>query len=117
MQRILVLAALALAFPAAAVAAPSAGLYGVVTRGPITPVCTVGRPCDAPAAGVVLAFSRPGSLTRRVTTDARGHYRVALRPGVYAVAIARRERLSPARVTVRRGVFARADFELDTGIR
>jgi hypothetical protein len=115
MKPILALVLLALALPGVAVAAPS-GLYGVVTRGPITPVCKVGRPCDAPAAGVVLSFSRAG-IVRRVTTDARGHYRIALAAGTYAVAISRGGRLDPTRVTVRAGGFRHVDFDVDTGIR
>src|SRR5919109_104128 len=37
-------------------------LHGVVRRGPIAPVCVVGQPCDEPAPGVTLLFSRNGDV-------------------------------------------------------
>ncbi|MBA3412336.1 MAG: hypothetical protein H0T09_01470 [Actinobacteria bacterium] len=45
------------------------GLTGVVMRGPITPVCQEGVPCEAPAR-VTLVFSRPGHQAARVRTRA-----------------------------------------------
>lgn len=98
---------------------PRSGLTGVVMRGPITPVCREGVPCEAPAK-VTLVFSRPGHQAARVHTRADGSYRVRLAPGRYAVQTTERafeRRVEPARVTVLRGRFARADFRIDTGIR
>ena len=89
-------------------------------RGPITPVCRVDVPCDAPAAGVVLVFSRFGRVVTRTTTSRSGAYRLALRPGRYGVTTARRtigSGLTPRSVLVPRGRVARVDFKLDTGIR
>lgn len=114
---------LALAIASAGAAAPSvpaSGLRGVVVRGPITPVCVVDEPCEAPAAGIVLRFSRLGVVVARVTTGPAGGYRVRLRPGTYAVATMRRgigSGLTPRFVSVPRGRFARVDFHLDTGIQ
>jgi len=49
-MRTLVAAALAAGLVVAASAsATGSGLYGVVLRGPIQPVCVVGEPCEAPA--------------------------------------------------------------------
>ena len=113
------LASLALAGSATSATTPS-GLRGIVMRGPITPVCTVGVPCDAPASGVVLVFSRSGSVVARTTTNRNGAYRLALRPGRYGVTTARRtigSGLTPRSVFVPRGRVARVDFKLDTGIR
>ena len=115
----IVVAALAVAGSAASTTTPS-GLRGVVLRGPITPVCTVGVPCDAPAVGVVLVFSRSGNVVARITTNRNGAYRLALRPGRYGVTTARRtigSGLTPRSVFVPRGRVARVDFKLDTGIR
>src|SRR5690242_18110908 len=62
------------------------GLTGIVTRGPMTPVCRVDVPSDAPAAGFALVFARPGTgHPVRTRTDAQGRYRVALPAGIYTV--------------------------------
>jgi hypothetical protein len=92
------------------------GLYGLVTRGPITPVCVAGRPCSAPARNVLLRFV-PGRGTAATTrTDATGHYRVPLGAGRYHVS-AGTGRLTPALVRVPLGRFAHVDLSIDTGIR
>src|SRR5947209_19365852 len=80
----------ALAAPEATPLRSSSGLHGVVMRGPTKPVCTNEEPCEEPAAGLVLRFSRAGSVVGRTTTDRAGAYRLALRPGTYAVTATRR---------------------------
>ncbi|MFN2471715.1 MAG: hypothetical protein ABR583_12170 [Gaiellaceae bacterium] len=94
------------------------GLHGVVERGPVTPVCTVGVPCDEPAAHATVLFSRNGT-TVRTRTDAHGRYRVRLRPGRWAV---RKPDwgpggIEPAIVRVPAGRFRPIDLRIDTGIR
>ena len=80
-MRTLVAAALAAGLVVAASAsATGSGLYGVVLRGPIQPVCVVGEPCEAPAQ-VTLVFSRAGIVVARTRSDAKGHFRIALREG------------------------------------
>jgi len=77
-------------------------------------------PCMRPAAGVVLAFSRGGLVRARVTTAADGSYRVALRPGTYAVRVVRPSgvrRLNPSSVHVAAGEVKRVTFYVDSGIR
>lgn len=90
-------------------------------RGPITPVCIEEQPCDAPAAGIVLRFSRAGTVVARVTTGPAGGYRVRLRPGTYTATTSVERTigsgLTPKTVRVPRGRFARVDFHLDTGIQ
>jgi hypothetical protein len=96
------------------------GLKGFVKRGPITPVCRIGVPCDEPARGVKLVFSRSGKVVATATTNQKGWYRVTLRPGRYAVRTNRRgleRRTSPSATTVPRDRVARRDFQIDTGIR
>ena len=97
------------------------GLHGTVSRGPITPVCRVGVPCDAPAVGAVLVFSRRGHSAVRVRAGSGGRYSVHLEPGYYTVAISPVPRigfgLRPARVHIAPGIDAHLDFSIDTGIR
>jgi Carboxypeptidase regulatory-like domain len=98
----------------------SAVLHGTVLAAPATPVCMPRIPCMRPAGGVVLAFSRGGSVRARVTTAADGSYRLALGGGTYSVRVTRPagvRRLSPSVVAVARGQIKRVTFYLDTGIR
>lgn len=99
----------------------TSGLHGIVTRGPITPVCTVGVPCSAPVVGAVLVFSRTGHSFVRIRTSAGGHYSVRLAPGYYTVRVSPTPSIGsgirPVHVHVTRGVKERLDFSIDTGIR
>jgi hypothetical protein len=98
----------------------SGGLKGRVMRGPIMPVCRIGVPCDEPARGVKLVFSRSGKVVATATTNQKGWYRVTLRPGRYAVRTNRRgfeRRTTPSSANVPRDRVARRDFHIDTGIR
>jgi hypothetical protein len=95
-------------------------LHGVVMRGPTAPVCRTGMPCDEPAVGAVLAFSRGGQVVARARVGAHGRYSVRLARGVYVVRQAPAPKIGfgirPDRVRVT-GVSTRADFFIDTGIR
>src|SRR5438105_8429894 len=78
---------LAIAAFAAVCSSPVAlttGLTGTVIRGPVTPVCQVSVPCDAPfsASFDVRQGSRRGASFR---SDAQGKFTVALRPGSYGI--------------------------------
>jgi hypothetical protein len=87
---------------------------------PAQPVCRVGVPCTAPAKNTWLTFSARGRPVVRTRTDARGRYRVTLRPGTYAVGAGSRavgRGLEPRQAVVRAGRYRRADFILDIGIR
>lgn len=101
----------------------ASGLWGVVMRGPISPVCSAEQPCSAPAKKVTLVFARNGEVVRRATTNEKGRYRVVLAPGVYSVRLPASQRqrigrgLEPLRVRVVRARFRRVDFSIDTGIR
>ena len=105
----------------AAARTSSSGLWGVVMRGPTTPVCTAEEPCSAPAKGVTLVFWRNGQPVGRATTNADGRYRLALGPGVYSVHTGTAQsigrRLEPTRAQVLSGRYKRLDFSIDTGIR
>jgi hypothetical protein len=114
----LVLALLAGALAAPAAGTPRGGLYGTVWRGPITPVCEIGVPCERPAAHAVFVLTRNGTDTR-VVTDGAGHYRVRLAPGRYRVH--KNDwgpgDVRPSSIVVPSGHFARRNFHIDTGIR
>jgi hypothetical protein len=96
-------------------------LHGTITRGPITPVCQVGKPCTAPMANAMLVFRHNGSVAARVRSDAYGHYSVRLRLGTYSVSMAVRAKIGsgvkPQTITLRRTAPTRIDFYVDTGIR
>ena len=63
---------------------PATGLTGTVVRGPITPVCRVDVPCDAPfSAGFTV--QRSGRVVAQFRSDADGHFTVSLDPGAYTV--------------------------------
>jgi hypothetical protein len=96
------------------------GLKGKVMRGPTQPVCRITEPCEEPARGVRLTFSRAGRVVARATTDRKGWYRVTLRPGRYAVSTSNprvARRFSPKGATVPTTGVKRQDFDIDTGIR
>jgi hypothetical protein len=117
------LTGLGVAIAGAAQAAPQrqGTLVGIVTRGPITPVCVAEQPCDEPAAHVTLVFSSGGRDSARVTTSGEGRYRVRLARGTYSVRRARYAsvdaRLTPHAAHVTGGRELRIDFSIDTGIR
>ena len=116
--------AMLLLLPAAAVGTPGSGLYGTVRKGPITPVCRTGVPCDAPAKLTLTFESMSSSSTLRVevNSDKNGRYRLALPPGFYTVKTGRAKTVAvrpirPKAVHVRTGRWDRINFFVDTGIR
>ena len=112
---------LGVALPAAAAETakrPRSGLFGHATKGPLTPVCRVGVPCYGPADNAKILFVRRGHIVAQTRTDSDGDYRIALRPGRYAI----KSKIGfgvvkPTAADVRRGRYSRADLSLDTGIR
>ena len=100
-----------------ATTAVRSGLHGVVTRGPITPICTAEEPCSQPAYGAVLVFSRNGSEVARAPVHPDGTYRITLPTGLYAVRAVSLRPLEPHTVRVIAGHYRRVDFSIDTGIR
>ena len=114
------LVALIAGFTAADATATShvAGLRGLVLQGPTKPVCLVDDPCEEPARGIVLEFTRDGKVVAQVKTTSTGTYSVTLKAGSYAVRVPRQRigtGLTPRVVRVPRGRIARVDFHLDTG--
>ena len=98
----------------------STGLVGTVTRGPITPVCRVGVPCDAPFAAS-FTVTRQTLVVAHFQSDSAGHYEVLLAPGAYTVTPDSGSPVFPkgqAKVaTVGPVGLTRLDLQFDTGIR
>jgi hypothetical protein len=122
MRRLLIVAVLAAAGSSSAAATTPSGLYGFVRRGPITPVCVAGQPCDGPATNFPLVFWRNGKVAGRTTTTSRtGAYRIRLAPGLYTVRSTTRPTIGrgaePGKARVVSGRFRHVDFFFDTGIR
>ena len=63
---------------------PSTGLTGVVVRGPVTPVCRVDVPCDAPFSAT-FNVERSGRRVTQFQSDTAGQFTVFLEPGTYTV--------------------------------
>jgi hypothetical protein len=81
---VLVTATIATACGNPASSTPTTGLTGVVVRGPITPVCRVDIPCDAPfSAG--FSVQQSGRRAGQFRSDANGRFTVWLSPGAYRV--------------------------------
>jgi hypothetical protein len=105
---------------ASAVTRPN-GLYGGVRKGPTSPICRVGSPCDAPAQ-VTLIFSKAGKQAARIrSTKTTGSYRIGLAPGYYTVTTVEKigidRNIRPRTVHVRRDHWDKLNFFIDTGIR
>ena len=122
MRVLVLLSSLALLVSASAQATlRRGGLEGLVTRGPIVPVCSIELPCDAPAPHVTLLFSRNDQIVGRTVTDGDGHYALRLPAGMYSVrrptASSMDRKLEPNQVRVVAGRLRHVDFSIDTGIR
>jgi hypothetical protein len=63
---------------------PHTGLTGVVMRGPVTPVCRVDVPCDAPFSAA-FGVEQGGRRVAEFTSDGAGQFSVLLAPGAYTV--------------------------------
>ena len=101
---------------------PGTGLTGVVMRGPVTPVCRIDVPCDAPfSAGFTV---EQGS--RRVSefkSDVAGQFTVFLAPGTYTIVpgadapIISPSRQSKTATVLDNGALTTVQLMFDTGIR
>ena len=63
---------------------PTTGLTGIVIRGPITPVCRLDTPCDAPFSAGFTA-ERNQRQVAQFRSDADGRFTVWLSPGTYQI--------------------------------
>jgi hypothetical protein len=60
------------------------GLTGVVMRGPVTPVCRVDVPCDAPFSAT-FSVEQDNRRVAQFQSDPAGQFSVYLKPGTYTV--------------------------------
>jgi hypothetical protein len=103
----------------------SGTLTGDVVAGPTCPVEQAENPCPPKAVAnrEVKILAKSGQVVATTTTDAQGHFSVALAPGEYVVAVAivsgqvGMRQTTPGDVTVASGQSAYIKIELDTGIR
>jgi hypothetical protein len=79
-----VIASMAAAGCSNASLSPITGLTGVVSRGPVTPVCRVDVPCDAPFSAT-FTVQKSGRQVAQFRSDASGQFTVFLQPGGYIV--------------------------------
>ena len=123
-MRIVFIAVVVTAACASAAPAPSAttGLTGLVIRGPVTPVCRVDVPCDAPFSAT-FSVERSGRRVTQFQSDAAGQFTVFLAPGAYTIVpAADAPIISPTTqrksVTVAdNGMLTAVRLMFDTGIR
>lgn len=97
------------------------GIEGHATYGPITPVCYVGQPCDAPLSAS-FDVEREGERVARFHSDSSGHFLVYLPPGMYTIIPDSATpimfpRLQRHEVSVAPGGLTETDLDFDTGIR
>lgn len=97
-------------------ASATAGVEGIVLRGPTQPACVAGTPCDAPDAGVTVQALRGGNVVSETATDGAGRFTLSLPPGYYTIeALGRGTR--PRQVHVTASTPVDVAFLVDTGIR
>ena len=95
------------------------GIYGTITRGPITPLCRAEVPCDGPYQTTIIVSNSQGQVTW-FTSGSDGSFRVDLLPGTYTLTPASADRFpwaSTTTVTVVSGLYSQVDISFDTGIR
>jgi len=63
---------------------PTTGLTGTVVRGPITPVCQIQVPCDAPFSAT-FSVERNGRRVAEFRSDVDGRFTVMLASGTYRI--------------------------------
>ena len=97
------------------------GLTGTVSRGPITPVCQVNVPCDAPFSAS-FEVRQNGRRVATFSSDAQGRFTVSLQPGTYLLVPAPDAPVMNASsqtktVEVRAEGLTSVELSFDTGIR
>lgn len=97
------------------------GLTGTVLRGPITPVCQIQVPCDAPFSAD-FSVEQNGTVVSRFRSDQDGRFTVMLEPGAYRVIPAANAPIifpaSQAKIVdVLAGGLTQIHLTFDTGIR
>lgn len=100
-------------------------LSGQVTIGPNCPVERVGVPCPPPPEAYALrefSVTQNGKVIATFHADMTGNYLISLAPGTYIVTSAKTgigymSKDLPATVTIKMGIPATLNIDVDTGIR
>jgi hypothetical protein len=97
------------------------GLAGVVRRGPVTPVCALNLPCDAPFSAT-FAVRQGDRTVATFRSDTQGRFETRLSPGTYVVVPGSNAPIiSPAsqakQVEVAPNGLTNVVLQFDTGIR
>jgi hypothetical protein len=122
MKRVAMLSATLVSLGACGGGSREAGVIeGVVTLGPIMPVCQVGVPCDGVYKGAkVVLQTQAGQVVQRATADDKGEFRMDAAVGTFQVAV---EVAGPmptctvADVSVRDRETVQVAIDCDSGIR
>jgi hypothetical protein len=97
------------------------GLAGTVMRGPVTPVCRIDVPCDAPFSAS-FDVQRDGARVASFHSDADGKFTIVLPPGTYLIVPASdaplmNPSLQAKTATVNPSGLTKVELLFDTGIR
>ena len=97
------------------------GIQGVITISPIHPgPVREGVASSAPLANVDFTVANEKGPVTSFTTDAQGHFRIALAPGHYTISAGRKIGIrgcGPFDVDVTSGKMTNVQWECDTGMR
>jgi Prealbumin-like fold domain len=98
------------------------GIEGIITVSPAMPGPTrIDAPGSVPLANAMFVIENNNREVASLTTDDKGHFRVALPPGHYEVSLKGREssigRFGPFEVDVISGKMTNVQWECDSGIR
>lgn len=97
------------------------GIDGTVLIGPLCPVASPDNPCpDEPYQATILILDRGQHEVTTVQSDAQGHFRVGLEPGLYILSPENGDPYPAASeqvVNVGDGVWSSVTVTYDTGIR
>jgi hypothetical protein len=100
---------------------PATGIEGVITISPVHPgPVREGMASSAPLANCDFAVANEKGAVTSFTTDAQGHFRIALAPGHYTISAGRKIGIrgcGPFDVDVTSGKTTSVQWECDTGIR
>lgn len=98
----------------------NSGVNGVVTYGPIKPVCPENESCDATYSNdeIIIYRGQTNEDVTTVFTDANGYYQTALPPGQYTIKVDQNY-ISPCTrtIVVPSQQYITVDIQCDTGIR
>ena len=97
------------------------GIEGVITISPVQPgPVREGMASSAPLANCDFAVANEKGAVTSFTTDAQGHFRIALVPGHYTISAGRKIGIrgcGPFDVDVTSGKMTSVQWQCDTGIR